>query len=91
MDIVIPEASNLTPQIDPARRDPSNLKKTWGFIDTTKVNADAFIGELTHAVRERHGVDSVVVRKAKPGVGLTPEQESELAAQCGVVVACFGD
>ena len=91
MDVVVPEAFDEAIEIAPAVRTPDKLKKTWGFIDTSKVNADAFIQELRAAIGERHGVDSIVVHKAKPGVGLTTEQELELVRNCSVVVACFGD
>ncbi len=91
MEIVTPVTAGAVPSKQPAERGSDRLERTWGFVDTSKVNANIFIQHLTELVRQRHGVSSVVVKKPAPGVGLTQEQEELLASRCGVVVTCFGD
>jgi hypothetical protein len=74
-----------------AKRSPAALTRPWGFVDTSKVNAAEFIEELSRLAQEEFGVDSIVIHKDAPGVGITDEQASQLADKCGVVVAAFGD
>jgi len=63
----------------------------WGFVDTSKVNADRFIEKLQAAIKKLHRPkDFVVVRKEAPGFPLAPEQIGVLE-KCGFVVFCFGD
>ncbi len=64
----------------------------WGFVDTSKVNADRFIEELQKEIQKNyHPRGFVVVRKESPGVPLSAEQIERLASECGFVVFCFGD
>ncbi len=66
--------------------------QVWGFVDTSKVNADLFIEELRAEVGRAYGPRGfVVIRKPAPGLALTPEQIGRLAAECGFVIFCFGD
>ena len=66
--------------------------QTWGFVDTSKVNADLFIAAMKAEVERRYRPkDFVMVRKASPGFPLSEAQSQQLAAGCDVVVFCFGD
>ena len=66
--------------------------KTWGFVDTSKVNADLFIAEMKAEVEHRYRPkDFVMIRKESPGFPLSETQSQQLAAGCDVVVFCFGD
>lgn len=91
MDVVTPVVEIASPEGRPTARDPERLGRPWGFIDTSKVNADLFIRRLAELVRERHGVGSEIVAKPAPGVPLTDAQADLLAERCGVAIACFGD
>lgn len=91
MEIVVPQAASAVMPTPPASRARANLNKVWGFVDTSKVNADVFVDELRSAVRERHGADSIVIHKSRPGVGITDDELDHLVSNCTVVVACFGD
>lgn len=91
MEIVVPQAAGAVMPTPPAHRASANLNKVWGFIDTSKVNADVFVDESRKAIRERHGAESIVIHKSRPGVGLTDDELDQLVSKCAVVVACFGD
>ena len=66
--------------------------QTWGFVDTSKVNADLFIAAMKSEVERRYRPkDVVVIRKTAPGFPLSEAQYEQLAAHCNVVVFCFGD
>ncbi|MFQ5852990.1 MAG: hypothetical protein ACE5JU_20710 [Candidatus Binatia bacterium] len=66
--------------------------QTWGFVDTSKVNADLFIEEMKAEVQHHyHPKTFTVIRKESPGVPLSSAQIEHLAAECGFVVFCFGD
>lgn len=90
MEVVTPVADGAFPEGRLTERDAARLRRPWGFIDTSKVNADRFIVRLAELVADRYGATSEIVAKPAPGVGLTDEQAERLA-RCGVVVACFGD
>lgn len=65
--------------------------KVWGFVDTSKVNADLFIEDLKSEIAKAYcPKDFVVVRKEAPGFPLTPAQTERLE-KCGFVIFCFGD
>ncbi len=66
--------------------------QTWGFVDTSKVNADLFIEEIKAEAQKHYQPKSfIVIRKESPGVPLTPGQIEQLAGVCGFIVLCFGD
>ena len=68
------------------------IGKNWGFVDTSKVNADLFIEEIQQALRQSHQPKSfVTIRKEAPGFPLTAAQLGQLQSSCDVVVLCFGD
>lgn len=90
-NLVDPVQSSPASGSELARRSPAALSRPWGFIDTSKVNAAEFIEELSRLAQEEFGVDSVVIHKNAPGIGITDEEAKELAEKCGVVVAAFGD
>jgi hypothetical protein len=89
--LIAPTAATAPVEPHFAPRDPAAVRRPWGFIDTSKVNADLFIQRVRERARDEFGVDSVVVAKPAPGLGLTDAQADDLAGRCGVVVACFGD
>jgi hypothetical protein len=75
-----------------ATRGRSLTGQVWGFVDTSKVNADLFIDEIQTQIRQRFlPKDFVVVRKESPGVSLSEDQIRQLSGQCGFVIFCFGD
>jgi hypothetical protein len=66
--------------------------QVWGFVDTSKVNADLFIEGIQTEIRQRFlPKDFIVVRKESPGVPLSGDQIHQLSEQCGFVIFCFGD
>jgi len=66
--------------------------KVWGFVDTSKVNADLFIEELQREIQHRYRPRAVVtIRKEAPGFSLSPQQLDQLTSQCNFVILCFGD
>jgi hypothetical protein len=90
-ELVAPTVAPVATWVRFAPRTPARLHKPWGFIDTSKVNADLFIRRLRERAHGELGVPSLVVAKPAPGVGLTDAQVDQLASECGAVVACFGD
>ncbi|TAK01911.1 hypothetical protein EPO44_08700 [bacterium] len=67
-------------------------EQVWGFVDTSKVNADLFIHEIETEIQQSYRPRRfVVIRKESPGVPLTADQINHLAKECGFVVFCFGD
>jgi hypothetical protein len=74
-----------------APRQHSLEEQIWGFVDTSKVNADLFIENLRTEITKSHRPrDFVVVRKEAPGFALTAEQIG-LLEKCSFVIFCFGD
>lgn len=67
-------------------------EQVWGFVDTSKVNADLFIDEIKTQIQQKHRPKGfIVIRKESPGVPLTADQMNQLANECGFVIFCFGD
>ena len=91
MRVLTPTAVKKSESLPIAPRMDDLQGKVWGFVDTSKVNADMFIehlkAEITKAYRAK---DFVVVRKEAPGFSLTEEQTKRLEP-CACVVFCFGD
>ena len=91
MLILSPTASTRAEPLPIAPREPNLDGQVWGFVDTSKVNADLFIeilkGEIASSYRPK---DFVVVRKQAPGLALTTEQIG-LLDRCRFVIFCFGD
>lgn len=76
--------------IAPRREDLEG--KVWGFVDTSKVNADLFIEELQREIQLRYRPKAVVmIRKEAPGFSLSAQQLDQLTSQCDFVILCFGD
>src|SRR5436309_14301028 len=91
MRVFSPVVSRRGKSFPIAARERSLDGQIWGFVDTSKVNADRFIEKLQAAIKKLHRPkDFVVVRKEAPGFPLAPEQIGVLE-QCGFVVLCFGD
>jgi hypothetical protein len=72
---------------------PASLAgRTVGFIDNTKHNFDRLADEIGAALREHHGVKTVIRRrKANASTPAAPEILVEMAKTCDVVVAGIGD
>jgi len=91
MLVLSPTAATLAQPLPIAPRESKIEDQVWGFVDTSKVNADLFIEILK---REIAGTfrpkDFVVVRKQAPGLALTTEQIGMLE-RCRFVIFCFGD
>jgi len=66
--------------------------KVWGFVDTSKVNAEFFIEELEGAICQHHHPTSMfTIRKEAPGFPLSEQQLDHLRSNCDFVILCFGD
>jgi hypothetical protein len=85
--------------VPPSHRNPLSIaprQKTldgmiWGFVDTSKVNADVFIEKLRAEISKAYRPsDFIIVRKKAPGFPLSHEQLN-LLQNCACVIFCFGD
>jgi hypothetical protein len=91
MRVLSPAVTKRGKSIPIASRERSLEDQIWGFVDTSKVNADLFIENLKAEITKSHRPkDFVVVRKEAPGFALTAEQIG-LLESCSFVVFCFGD
>jgi hypothetical protein len=91
MLILSPTASTRAEPLPIAPREPNLDGQVWGFVDTSKVNADLFIEILKREIASSYRPkDFVVVRKQAPGLALTTEQIG-LLDRCRFVIFCFGD
>ena len=62
-----------------------------GFVDNSKLNADAFIERLQPLLRDRHGIRvGAKVRKYAPKDELS-ERDLATLVKCAAVVQCYGD
>lgn len=89
MEIVTPVA-----QAEPATwqgdQKPRGAPRTWGFVDTSKVNADLFLHTLAGDLAPVPS-GQTHIRKPSPGYALTAEQLNQLANSSDAVVLGFGD
>ncbi|HWP58154.1 MAG TPA: hypothetical protein VNL14_09720 [Candidatus Acidoferrales bacterium] len=91
MKVLTPAAAKKAAALPVAKRLDSLEGKVWGFVDTSKVNADLFIENLKAEIGKAYRPkDFVVVRKEAPGFPLSSEQTRQLEG-CSCVVFCFGD
>ena len=91
MRILSPAIAQRGKSIPIAPREHSLEDQIWGFVDTSKVNADIFIDHLKTGIAKAYRPkDFVVVRKEAPGFALSAEQIGRLE-KCSFVVFCFGD
>jgi hypothetical protein len=91
MKVFSPAVTKRDRSIPIAPRERGLEGQIWGFVDTSKVNADLFIENLKAEIAKSHRPkDFVVVRKEAPGFPLTAEQ-IELLEKCSFVIFCFGD
>jgi hypothetical protein len=72
---------------------PSDLRGlTVGFLDNTKHNFDRLVAGIGEMLKERHGVERVVIRrKANAATGAAPEIIEALAKECDLVFAGSAD
>ena len=91
MFVLSPAASTRGQPLPIAPRETNLEGQIWGFVDTSKVNADLFIDILRNEIANSYRPkDFIVVRKEAPGLPLTTEQIG-LLEKCRFVVFCFGD
>ena len=91
MLVLSPTAATRAQPLPIAPREPNLEEQVWGFVDTSKVNADLFIEILKREIAATfRPKDFVVVRKQAPGLALTTEQIG-LLERCRFVIFCFGD
>jgi hypothetical protein len=91
MRVLLPVAATRGEPVPIAPRARSLERQIWGFVDTSKVNADFFIENLKAEIAKKYQPEGfVVVRKEAPGLALTAEQSDRLE-KCGLVIFCFGD
>jgi hypothetical protein len=91
MKVLSPAVTKRDKSSPIAPRQHSLEEQIWGFVDTSKVNADLFIENLRAEITKSHRPrDFVVVRKEAPGFALTAEQIG-LLEKCSFVIFCFGD
>ena len=72
---------------------PADLRGlTVGFLDNTKHNFDRLVEGIGLILKERHGVERVVIRrKANAATGAAPEIIEALAKECDLVFAGSAD
>lgn len=91
MKIYSPTLAKRRETVPIASRGKALEGQTWGFVDTSKVNADIFIEDLkADLLQNYHPMGFTIVRKETPGVPLSSAQIEQLQ-ECGFVVFCFGD
>jgi hypothetical protein len=91
MLVLSPTVSTRAEALPIAPREANLEGQVWGFVDTSKVNADLFIEILKREIANSYRPkDFVVVRKQAPGLALTTEQIG-LLEKCRFVIFCFGD
>lgn len=91
MRVFSPAATRRVENLPIAPRGKVLEGQVWGFVDTSKVNADFFIEDLRVEITQRYSPKGfTVVRKEAPGVPLSAAQIEQLR-ECGFVVFCFGD
>jgi len=91
MLVLSPTPATRAQSLPIAPREPNLEEQVWGFVDTSKVNADLFIEILKREIAATfRPKDFVVVRKQAPGLALTTEQIG-LLERCRFVIFCFGD
>jgi len=92
MKILSPACARRHQTIPIAPRKKGLDGEAWGFVDTSKVNADLFIEEMKAEIQRLYQPKRfTVIRKEAPGFPLTPAQLERLDAECSFVVFCFGD
>ena len=91
LGFVDPTAGGAKEIILPAPRPTSLSGKVLGLIDNTKEQADIILHTIGEALRERYGVEGVIVRRkehySKPA---TEEMIDDMAKQVDIAVAGLG-
>ena len=86
-----PTAGGDEAKVQRAPRPMDLAGKVVGLLDNTKEQADVILATLAEALRERHGVARVVIRRkehySKPA---TDELIAEMAKEVQVAVAAVG-
>jgi hypothetical protein len=74
-------------------RMPADLRGlTVGFLDNTKHNFDRLVEGIGEALKQRHGVARVIIRrKANAATGAAHEIVEALAKECDLVFAGSAD
>ncbi|HKW94777.1 MAG TPA: hypothetical protein VJX92_23025 [Methylomirabilota bacterium] len=86
----VAELRTATTAIPPLPADLRGL--TVGFLDNTKHNFDRLVTEIGEVLKERHGVERVIIRrKANAATGAAHEIIAGLAKDCDLVFAGSAD
>ena len=65
---------------------------TVGLVDNHKRNADVYLEELSHLLKEEYGISRVeTYRKISQSMPTPPEVLDQLAAQCDAIVHAMAD
>ena len=92
MKVLAPTYTKTAQIIAMALRQDNLDGKVWGFVDTSKVNADLFIEEIQREIRQHyHPKSFATIRKEAPGFPLSAPQLDRLKSICDFVILCFGD
>ena len=92
MKVLAPTYTKIAQLIPMAARQDDLDGKVWGFVDTSKVNAELFIEEIQREIRQHyHPKSFVTIRKEAPGFPLSAQQLDHLRSNCDFVILCFGD
>ena len=91
LPFIDPTAGGGKPKIPPARRPMDLAGKVVGLLDNTKEQGDVILQTIADALRERHGVARVVIRRkehySKPA---TDALIDEMAREVQLAVAAVG-
>jgi hypothetical protein len=91
MTILNPAVVRRAAPLAGAPRSGSLRDAAIGFVDNSKLNANAFIDRLQPVLRERYGIRvGAKVRKFAPKDELT-ERDLSALVKCAAVIQCFGD
>src|SRR5262245_35735156 len=79
MKIFVPTTTTTSAKIPIAPRAATLEGKSWGFVDTSKVNADLFIEEIQALIGQSQQPKSFIsIRKEAPGFPLAQTQLDRL-------------
>lgn len=91
LPFINPTAGRNRPKIALAARPLDLAGKVLGLLDNTKEQADIILETVAEALRERHGVSRVVLRRkeafSKPA---TAQLMDEMAQEVQVAIAALG-
>ncbi len=91
LPFINPTAGRNRPRIAPAARSVDLAGKVLGLLDNTKEQADIILETVAEALRERHGVARVVMRRKEAFSKPAADQlMDEMAREVQVAIAALG-